>query len=640
MAFQPNKFSSVHTRVGGRRRPAYLDAYTGGEVAGDAQHPTGVSQEVSHTPGAAPLNQSIDPTADQAASSADDTENPKPSTPAGPGTSDPILDKKTNDPAIAPAPARLNNDYSRKQSDRKAYLALREDLNSIALPLVLEALGALPNQDGDRQKWKIPGWGNLIFRPGAQSWKNVNSEQVGFGGVFLVKEAMGFAYERQAIAWLVERFGDQVSADLKAEMVPDSERARAPFSPPEPGDEDASLAVLDYLVNTRGLPSSLVREEMAAGNIYAGHPLSKKTKKPLRHLVNCVFLGRASGELRSVGDDGFKGTVPGSDPDISGYLVKNDPSCNEKLLALTEAAVDALSYRALFPGRSVLSCNGASRFALQYRLTLEALDHGFGVRLALDADSAGDIPSQKIFNALVLRRTLAHTLGVDEDTVDGWLLNNYIQLHVDPSPHEMVFSLGWSETLPVHIRQTDAAGRPSGRFEPAGTPSQPQTSRPAIRFHIPRALHERLPAGNQQLLVSRKAFDYVTQTLNVRRDRPPFTKDWNAEIKRLDHPFTLAYERCKLQGFHVALPALPPRLQAFRNPGDPVESQPTPPSQNDTAHPKSKRSFRSVLTGLQNAPVSKPVFRQSGSSDRQADTAAPPVLGFTTAPPSFRVRPR
>lgn len=464
-------------------------------------------------------------------------------------------------PAAAPA---KGNRWTKEQLDE-----LFEKYKGVRLSEVMHRLGAEPNQDGDSNKWKMPGIGNIITK--GQLWKNVQTEvDKGYGGISFAKHALGLSNQVEGLKWMIKEFGEELGDDLIADDV---EAGPKDFSPPERFPELAN-AVSDYLVNERGLPSELVKEVIRNGSVYGSHPWNEARQRYLTNITRCVFLGQASAELRDTDPDGFKGCCDGSQTDSSGFSVRPSEKVPEFLVGLTEAAIDGLSYRALFPGRFAMSTNGAGRFLLQFRIAKEAVDREFGVRLALDADGAGDLAAQKLFNAFYVRKALSHHLSVPEEKVDEWLLEGGLVLEVDKSPHQLFFNTGWAPELKVHegkIVDTEKG------VEKQWFPTD-QLAKPTIRMAIRKDLHPKLLRGELSLTVSQAGYNYVTETLNIKRDRPQHAKDWNEVLKRLGATYAQAYDEASRHGFAKGAPPLPPELEALRVVPEAPAPEPSPPA--------------------------------------------------------------
>ena len=457
--------------------------------------------------------------------------------------------------------------------------ALFERYKAIRLSEVLERLGGHPNQDGDPSKWKIDGIGNIITK--GQRWQNVHTEvDKGYGGPSIAKHVLGMENHVDGLRWMIKEFGEEFGDNLLSDEL---EEGPKDFSPPE-RFPDISDKVADYLIHDRFLPAHLVGELIRSGNVYGSHPWYEAEKRYITHVTRCVFLGPASAELRDTTPDGFKGCCDGSQTDASGFSVRPVAAVAENIVAMTEAAIDAISYRALFPGRFVMSTNGAGRFLLQYRIAREAVERGFGVRMALDADMPGDVPSQKLFNAFYLRKALAHHLKLTEAHIDEWLEAGDLVIQVDHSPHHLFFNTGWEPSLEVKTaRFVPGEDGPTKVWEANG-----EMAKPSIRIDVRRELHERLKRGEMTLTVSEAGFNYVVEKLNIKRDRPIHAKDWNEELKRLGSRFALEYDELARQGFARGVPALPPELEAFRSPvvapesSAPSDAPPTRPNSPST----------------------------------------------------------
>ena len=480
-------------------------------------------------------------------------------------------------PKMIVPPKNTGNQPQGEQSEAlKRYLARREALEMISIDLVLERLGADAGQDGDRSKWKIPAVGNIITK--GQSWKNVNTNvHKGFGGVSLVRHAKDFARERDAMDWLEQQFGaaDKIAPEAKAAAT--GPREKPQFFDPPPVMDHLWERVREYLTGSqkgqRGVPPALADRIHEMGTLYASQAYSN-VRKQYYGEPRAVFMGPASAEVREIVPDGFKGCTEGSNPDISCFHVPHVEDAEEEVFSIQEAAVDSLSYAALFPGRYSVSTNGVGRFPLQYRLALEALDSQYAVRLAFDADLAGDVGAQHVFNGLFARNMLSRRLGVSPETVDQWLLTGVVDVTPLHTPHHLFFNNGWQPALPVHERvvETDADGKVREVWRPTGN-----NAPPTVRMNVTRTgLHERLEKKCYDVPVSERVYEYITEVLNLRRERPEMGKDWNDELRRLGSSYMRTYEREARKNFVDGVPALPPHLEKLRTSKAKVLPAPAP----------------------------------------------------------------
>lgn len=464
-----------------------------------------------------------------------------------------------------------NSPEAKKSEALERYIARRDAMNEIELSLVLERLGADGGQDGDRTKWKIPGFGNIITQ--GQTWKNVNTNvHKGFGGVRLVFFAKDFEREGEAVRWMEQQFGpaDQIDESIKAAAT--AKRERPEYFDPPPVMDHVWDRVKNYLVSDRGLPSSLVDRMHDAGTLYGNIAFDNIRKKQFG-APRAIFLGPASAEIREIVPDGFKGCAEGSETENSCFHVPYYENAEEEILAIQEAAVDTLSYNALFPGRYCVSTNGVGRFPLQYRLCLEAMDSKYGVRIAFDADMAGDLGAQHVFNGIFARILLSRRLEVPYETVDQWLMTGAVDVTPLPSPHHLFFGDGWKPSLNVHERHTESDEE--GRVREVWVPTENNAS-PTVRFHVRSGLHPKLDKRVYDIPVTERAYQYITESLRLTRDRPVMGKDWNDELKKLGSSYMVNYEREAKKEFADGVPALPVHLEKLRTSSAKVISTPSP----------------------------------------------------------------
>ena len=423
------------------------------------------------------------------------------------------------------APQEEKTDKAEDNPALQRWMERRDRLAAIPLAEVLEALGGSPNRR-DRNKWKIEGVGNIVFK--GQRWLNGNTNESGFGSVSLVRHVNAEEKDTAAMNWLAQRYPSY----LEGEWVPpvEEEEKETGFTPPERSDQ-ALPDIRDYLVGRRGLPAELVDAEIAAGRIYATDYRSRDDETgEWSSDLRAVFVGPSSAELRSTNAEGFKGCCPGSDSERSGYQVMFRGE-SDRHLGLVEAAITALSYNAMHPGRYSFSTNGAGRFHLNYRLTLEAWRNGFSTDLALDADQAGDQGAQLVFNALALRDRLAEQAGVAPEQVDEWFLTNKITFSAMVSDHHLFLSQpprqGQQDQWAVLDSQVDPEDRSKHIVTDTGT-SAPAT----VAYRVNKACGP-IKAARYELTLTPDEIQQVQDAYRVARDRPVLGNDWNDTWKKL-----------------------------------------------------------------------------------------------------------
>ena len=445
----------------------------------------------------------------------------------------------------------------------EAWIARRDRLKAIEIRRTLEALGANPNQDRQRNKWKIPGVGNIITK--GQTWLNGNLQLSGYGSVSLVCHALGFEKDTEAMKWLAERFPDELEGEWIAPSKDEQEYVERAFTPPERVDGGLDT-VASYLIDQRGLPPSLITREITAGRVYSTQNSDRNGRIFDDAEPQCVFIGPSSAEIRSTDPDGFKGCCDGSDSERSGYQVMfQEPA--EKVVAITEAAIDALSYHALFPHRFAISTNGAGRFELQYKITLEAYRNGFATHWALDADETGDIAVQRLFNALVLRDRLSQELGVSPEQIDEWLITKKILSVPQYSAHEIFLKDPSKAEHPVFVgkKTVDSDGKVDIDYVDTQT-TQPST----ITYSVPRAAGVLKRATSVSFTLSPAEIEAVMASYRTVFQRPEGAKDWNEVLKTKGPSAVRSYES--------EFSPSSKRAHADHPVADPAPSAPTPPS--------------------------------------------------------------
>lgn len=426
---------------------------------------------------------------------------------------------------------------------------LKKIYKEIELAHVLLKLGA--EKKPGKGRWKIPGTGSLIYQDEMQTWKFVNgvhNGEKGFSGLSLVEKVLDLD-ESGALRWMNENFGTEITEDLKFDIEVAVQKASAgkkDYAPPSDNPQNINY-VINYLTDERGLPLSLINKLVDEHKIYADYD------------KRCVFVSAASAEIRSTPSSSveFKGTCSGGQKDVSGFSVMPELNANEKTGVLVEAAVDALSYNTLYPGRYVLSTNGSGMFELQYKATLELLQNDFNVVAAFDADLAGDTASQSIFNALYLRnRIVKKNPAIQVEEIDQAFLTGKIKLKVDESPHHL-FDSSFKEKLPVFIRN------PENKEEWIDTG---ELGYPEISFEVSSEIaNGAIKPGKYNLRISENDYKAFRKELKFTRERPVYSKDWNDELKKLGSAYLKRYEKCAENNFEM-VPELPEYLEKNRFP--------------------------------------------------------------------------
>jgi hypothetical protein len=443
--------------------------------------------------------------------------------PAEPRNSTPF-DTKPQTPT-AKQPNGYSGNSKRYQEDRAALDALKQKVDIIQLSFVMSMLGAQGHQDNDPKKWKIPGIGNLTVN--GQKWYNLESEQGGIGAVGLVMHAKGMKYPL-AIKWLGETFGESIdSDDIKASLASMAPSVKKNFDPPAKVDKNISF-VKHYLKFSRKIPEDIIESLVSQGRIYADESR------------NCVFASEGIAELRSSfdGSGSVKKLVTGSTR-RKGFLALPDAALNEMTLAICESAIDAMSYRALNPGRAAISSAGANR-AFPRSIAEEAIENGFKVIAAFDADKAGDKASQALFNHFYLKLWLKHKAQVeinkefDDETLFTLLDTNTVTFQLATQPNEQEDDAFEPSATPTMIEQAPAENTDNRNilFFNKSNPFEDSSNPPIILVSIKKNDKGLPQCSDFPIEVTPKGFEFITQKFGVIRDRPKGEKDWNELLKK------------------------------------------------------------------------------------------------------------
>ncbi len=326
-------------------------------------------------------------------------------------------------------PVNANPDQlTDRDQKRLEFMALREKVRDIKLTEILKAIGAHNNEDKIRNKWKMP-WGDNISING-QQWYNHNattSFKGSRGALSFVKYFMAIEHgydlddvlqarkaENRGVYWLAEQFDEQIDkADIMAARENAEYSIKKPYVPPVVL-EHYLPKIKEYLMKERSIPEWLIDKQVKAGKLYASmpsqfinsshweHGKQIRNKKDLHNLndneIYCIFKSgddkMGAAECRCILDNSAnmtKGFSEGSHKKLFGFLVVAEPGFEIKEIALTEAAIDALSYQALHPYASVISTGGTDNPDFIMKIAQEVLDNpNFNLVMAFDADNAGD----------------------------------------------------------------------------------------------------------------------------------------------------------------------------------------------------------------------------------------------------------
>lgn len=413
--------------------------------------------------------------------------------------------------------------YEENRDKRKAeFQALKEELKRIQVSLVAQRLGGTPDfSGGDRSKWRVPNMGKMSIT--GQKWWNFLSETGGYGAITFVEHVKNIEF-RDAVKWLTQEFADEIDSEsIKAAAESGAPRQEKKSFTPPLAHEKHLPAVKHYLRFNRRIPALIIDQLVARGSIYADEH------------KNCIFYSDGIAEVRSSfdGAGAVKKLVTGSTRK-AGFVVMPDLDLNERTLAICEAAIDAMSYRALNPGRSAISSAGAGR-SFPRAVAEDAMEKGFKIIAAFDADKAGDNASQALFNHFYLKLWLKHKIQAelgkemddDElfDLLDKKVVTFRLPVSGDPSEEG-------AEQVQFTPEQLAAENKNLLFFNKA-QPFEDAEAPPTILVEIKRNELGLPQCQDFPLEVSRRGFNFVVQTLGVSRDRPRGEKDWNELLKKV-----------------------------------------------------------------------------------------------------------
>lgn len=411
------------------------------------------------------------------------------------------------------------------------------------------------------------------FNANGEFWKEFKSDQYGTGAFTLLKflENLSFEQNDEALLKIKEYFLDD-NYEIDLDKINNNRNSYTgnfdfrkggssasnenggfydpPYVPyPELLDEG-----LVYLSQKRGIPIELLKRSVdyEDGKIYV-------TKNGYGEKL-IIFESKMSGEERSIYGD-LKKTVNSSLKTITNFEVGADENTliYETLIedgeefevvkkgtgyfALTEGAIDALSYNALFPDRFVSSTNGCGNFEYQFMKAKGYLDsdQGISVRIAFDADEAGDVAAQKLFNALYIRTIFKHKYKdkLKEKYKDRWLeeldswFGSRINFHIDPIPHMLFFNNPYYQQYPVYKKVVteqelnDGSHNFKKKFVTTFEIIDDEISDPIIAFSVDDEISKLLGISKKNSLkIKKENFDKLTADIIV-REKPVGEKDWN-----------------------------------------------------------------------------------------------------------------
>lgn len=328
-------------------------------------------------------------------------------------------------------PINKKEQISDDERKRIIFLSLREKVRNIKITEVAKKIGAHSGEDKIRSKWKMP-WGHNVTIQGTQ-WFNHNSRFNQSGGnnalsfaQYIMSEEFGYDLDnekeaRKAIAravyWLADEFNisvtETVDEDILAIKKDFEDRIRTRYSKPKKLTH-YNEKVFKYLTEQRHLPAWIVKEHMEKNEIYASIPNQFLTyskfvdqKKVIKEKdlfslqdneIYAVFIAgddiTGSCECRVIAKDGpffEKGFTAGSHKKSINFMSIEIADLAQRKIALCEAAIDALSFKAMNPGITSISIGGVDNIDFTLKIMTEIIEHPtYSCVFAFDNDNAGN----------------------------------------------------------------------------------------------------------------------------------------------------------------------------------------------------------------------------------------------------------
>ncbi len=297
-----------------------------------------------------------------------------------------MADQPEEEASASPMPDTFN------EIKNKANLVRQIDLIS-----VLKLTEAVQDRF-DKHKWHTS---QGVISVSGTKFINWNKGIGGGGAIDLAIHLNNFDF-KTAVFWLARTFLSSLSSDMQRpadnkpteiKPIPTPTIPKPAIPTPaiptptfqSPQKDDARLPqVVNYLLNTRSIPLSLIKSLIHSGKLYAD------TKG------NAVFLllGKekrvVGAELRGTTQIRWRGMAPGSRKDLGYFCVENPTAKN---MVLCESAIDTISFFALCPTFLAVSTSGANPNPLWLA---SLINNGYEIYCGFDSDEAGDRLAQKM----------------------------------------------------------------------------------------------------------------------------------------------------------------------------------------------------------------------------------------------------
>ena len=240
-------------------------------------------------------------------------------------------------------------------------------VRNIDLKSVLKLTGAIEDKF-DKTKWHTC---QGVLSISGTKFINWNQYVGGGGAIDLIIHLKNYDF-KTAVLWLSDNFPyDAIKSSPEIKNISKQE-LKIPKR-----DNTKLPKVVNYLVNVRCIPSSLIKYLINSHQLYAD---------PRGNAV-FLLLGKektvVGAELKGCNNIRWQGMSGGSKKDLGCFYIMKSKS----MIVLCESAIDAISYFVLNPNSLAVSTSGANPNPVWLKLFI---NKGFDIYCGFDSDKVGD----------------------------------------------------------------------------------------------------------------------------------------------------------------------------------------------------------------------------------------------------------
>ncbi len=267
---------------------------------------------------------------------------------------------------------------------------LREIANHVrSLPLldVVNLLGGAQDSE-DKQRWDFENCSVWLGKgQDSQRFYDHHAGKGGGGAIDLVMYVEGCDF-KHAVSMLSGLIGQSDFTQRKTAVH--QPVLKSNFIPPKRVEKHRDR-VLAYLIEQRKLSKKIVEPLIQKGDIYAD---SRRNAVFLCHGIDGAVSGA---ELRGTCSQPFKGMAPGSKRSTGFFTISHE---NPTELIIVESAIDAISYKTLFPATNAVIVSTAGVLPECQALAIWAEKYGVeDIAIAYDNDEPGNIAADQLMSS-------------------------------------------------------------------------------------------------------------------------------------------------------------------------------------------------------------------------------------------------